>query len=250
MLFISASTNIGNMPKKFGIVIVMFQEFKMNCWICGNNANTGEHKTKASDLRALYSAVSQQKPLSLHPDQRRNQKVGSIKSSKFKFDSLICSYCNNARTARNDRAWEQLSKFLREKNPAFKEGDVISLQQVFPGAISESMLDVHLFFVKLFGCAIMEYRVPVDIRPFSEAILQQIPHPKVFMGFGSSLNMGTGMTNIETADLNGLIVYATWFYVVEPIAVNVIYSDPSEKREGLVHAWHPSTNTQCIYARF
>jgi len=222
----------------------------MKCWICGNKATTGEHKIKASDMRTLYSDVSQQKPLYFHTDQKRNQKVGSIKSNKFKFDSLICSDCNNARTARHDKAWEQLSKFLREKSPAINKGDVISLQAVFPRAVSESMLDVHLFFVKLFGCAIVEHKVPVDILPFSTAILQQIPHPKVFLAFGSSLNMGTGMTNIETGNLNGLCVYATWFYIVEPIAVNVIYSEHSEKREGLVHAWHPSTITKSIYTGF
>jgi hypothetical protein len=222
----------------------------MKCWICGNQATTGEHKTKASDLRALYSGVSQKKPLYLHTDQKRNQKIGSIKSNKFKFDSLICSYCNNARTARHDTAWEQLSKFFREKSPPIKKGDAISLQSIFPEAVSESMLDVHLYFVKLFGCAIIELEVPIDIRPFSEAILQKIPHPNVFLAFGSSLNMGTGMTNIETANLNSQCVYATWFYIVEPIAVNVIYSEPSEKREGLVHAWHPSTVLKCIYAGF
>ena len=33
---------------------------KMNCWICGNKATTGEHKTKASDLRALAPAEAPQ----------------------------------------------------------------------------------------------------------------------------------------------------------------------------------------------
>jgi len=222
----------------------------MECWICGNEATTGEHKTKASDLRALYGSVSQKKPLFLHTDQRRNQKVGSIKSNKFKFDALICSHCNNARTAPHDKAWGQLSKFLREKRPAIKKGDAISLHKIFPGAVSKSMLYVHLFFVKLFGCAIVEHGVPIDIDPFAEAILQQIPHPKVFLAFGSSLNMGTGLTNMETDNINGRCAYANWFYIVEPVAVNVIYSEPSEKREGLVHAWHPSTISKRINAGF
>ena len=222
----------------------------MKCWICGHEATTGEHKTKASDLHALYDGVSQKNPLFLNTDQRRNQKVGSIKSDKFKFDSLICPNCNNARTARHDKAWAQLSKFLRERKPAIKKGDAISLDKAFPGAVSKSMLDVHLFFVKLFGCAIVELGAPIDINPFAEAILQQIPHQKVFLAFGSSLNMGTGMTDIETANIDGRSVYATWFYIVEPVAANVIYAEPSEKREGLVHAWHPSTITKCIYAGF
>ena len=134
----------------------------MKCWICGNEASTGEHKTKASDLRALYDGVSQKNPLYLHTDQRKNQKVGSIKSEKFKFASLICPNCNNARTAPHDKAWEKLSKYLREKKPAIKKADPITLEKVFPGTVSTSMLNVHLFFVKLFGCAIAELKVPID----------------------------------------------------------------------------------------
>ena len=222
----------------------------MKCWICGNKATTGEHKTKASDLRALFNGVSQQNPLYLHTDQRRNQKVGSIKSDKFKFDSLICPYCNNARTAPHDKAWAQLSNFLRERKPAIKKGETIPLEKVFPTNLSKSMLDVHLFFVKLFGCAVLELEAPIEINPFAEAILQQKPHPKVFLAFGSSLKMGTGMTDIETANIDGRCVYTTWFYIVEPIAVNVIYAEHSEKRGGLVHSWHPSTIKKCIYAGF
>ncbi|WP_300465593.1 hypothetical protein [Desulfobacula sp.] len=138
----------------------------MKCWICGNEAKTGEHKIKASDLRALYNDVSQRNPLYLHTDQRRNQKVGSIKSGKFKFNSLICPNCNNARTAPHDNAWMKLSKFLRGRNTAMKKGDSIPLEIVFPDTLSKSMLDVHLFFVKLFGCAIVELKVPY---PFTGA---------------------------------------------------------------------------------
>ncbi len=222
----------------------------MKCWICGNEATTGEHKTKASDLRALYGSVSQKNPLFLHTDQRRNQKVGSVKANKFKFDALICSHCNNARTAPYDKAWEQLSKFLRDKKPTIKKDDVISLHKIFPGAVSKSMLFVHLFFVKLFGCAIVEHKVPIDISPFSEAILQKKSHPKVFISFGSSSNMGTGLTDIHADNIQGRCAYATWFYLVEPVAVNIIFAEPSENRKGLIPAWHPSTISKRIHAGF
>ena len=61
--------------------------------------------------------------------------------------------------------------------------------------------------------------------------------------------MGTGLTNIKTANIKGRCVYAIWFYyIVEPIAVNVIYAERFEKREGLVHAWHPSSISKRIFA--
>lgn len=211
----------------------------MKCWICGDEGTTREHKTKASDLRALFPIVTQKSPLFLHTDQKTNQKVGSIKADKFKFDALICANCNNSRTSSYDRAWECLSNFLRGRRPLIKKGDIISLHQVFPGSVTSSMLDVHIYFVKLFGCAIIEHREPIDIAPFAEAILQHKPHPNVYLSFWPDLEMGTGLSNMETDNVDGKCVYATWFYIVEPISVNVMYAAPNECRQGLIHAWHP-----------
>lgn len=87
----------------------------MKCWICGNDATAREHQLKASDLLALFPDVTQKRPIFLHTDQRRNQKIGIVKSDKLKFNMPICAQCNNVRTANHDRAWESLSKFLREK---------------------------------------------------------------------------------------------------------------------------------------
>jgi hypothetical protein len=42
----------------------------MKCWICGNDANSGEHLMKASDLQSLFGHVTQQAPLYFHTDQR------------------------------------------------------------------------------------------------------------------------------------------------------------------------------------
>jgi hypothetical protein len=221
----------------------------MKCWICGNEATTGEHKIKASDLRDLYGRVTPEQPLFLHTDQRRNQKVRSIKSKKLKFDLSLCPHCNNSLTAPYDNAWEQFSNFLREK-PSIAKGDSILLHEVFPRDTLRTMLYVHLFFVKLFGCVIVEGRIPIDIGPFTEAILQQRPHPRIFLGFGLSLKMGTGMTDIKSANINGQCVYATWFYTVEPVTVNIIYAEPGEKREGLVNAWHPSTTQRILMQDF
>ncbi len=38
----------------------------MNCWICGDHATTGEHRTKASDLKSEFGVVSQKRPIYLH----------------------------------------------------------------------------------------------------------------------------------------------------------------------------------------
>jgi hypothetical protein len=217
----------------------------MRCWICGEPADSGEHMIKASDLRALFANVTQKTPIYFHNSERRNQAVGGIKSDKLKYRSRVCSKCNNERTQPHDRAWEQLSGYLRSRQPPLQKGTRVRLNRVFPGTAKRSMLGVHLYFVKLFGCLIAEHSIPLDLSAFSSAILRDSPHPKVhlafWVGLGDPARKHVARSHVQTASLGGTIVYAGWFYSVHPVSVNVIYSEATEHRKGLVHAWHPTT---------
>lgn len=228
----------------------------MKCWICGDDAKTGEHLIKASDLRSVFGHVSQRNPVYFHAALRRNQPVGGIKSDALKSNALICARCNNERTQPYDVAWERLSAFIRDRKPPIRSGDRIPLQKVFPGAIHESMLRVHFFFVKLFGCAIIEHGVPIDIAPFSRAILYESPHPYVYIAITPYVDRaGTksvGYSDMETAQLNGRVAFAAWMYVLDGFSVRIMYAAPSERRRnGLLRAWHPLTVKKYIrVARF
>jgi hypothetical protein len=101
------------------------------------------------------------------------------------------------------------------------------------------MLHVHLYFVKLFGCAIQEFNVPIDLQPFQTAILQGVAHPKVRIAIGVNGSMVTGSSDLHLASLNGKAAFATWFYVTGKIAVNIMYAEPGERRQGLIGSWHP-----------
>ena len=224
----------------------------MNCWICGGDGTTGEHLAKASDLKAIFRKATQQKPIFFNTNSQRNIRVSSIKRSRhLKSSALICPYCNNVRTAPYDRAWEKLSTYLRGKKPAIRKGDIIKLGKIFPGAARKSMLDVHLFFVKLFGCAIIEYDISIDIAGFSNAIMNQESHPKVFLAFSPLpdfvIKNHVGRSNLELESIGGKCMYATWFYIVGSIVVNIIYAEPSEHRKGLIYAWHPSTVSKTLH---
>lgn len=214
----------------------------MKCWICGNPANSGEHRLKASDMRVLYKKVSQQRPLYLHTQERRNLRINSItRSSNLKFKAQLCHNCNTKLTAPYDRAWERLSKYLQNCS-GLKKGRVVKISNIFPGCIKQEMLNVHLYFVKLFGCAIKEFNIPLDIAPFQQAILNGEAHPKVKIAVGANGSMATGSSDLQLVrSFNGKSVFATWFYVVGNIAVNIMYAEPTEQRLGLVGAWHPST---------
>jgi hypothetical protein len=214
----------------------------MLCWICGADANTREHKGKASDLRSVFGTPTQAMPLYLHTDVRRNRPVGSLKSDALKFQNKICQDCNSARTQPHDRAWERCSTFVRSHLAASTGSQVIRCNRIFPYDTSSQMLNLHLYFVKLFGCHIVEADISIDIQPFAAAILRNVAHSRIYLGFvridDTPVSM-VGASDAVVAFLDGKAAFSTWLYEVAGFAVRVMYAIEGERRQGLVNSWHP-----------
>lgn len=106
------------------------------------------------------------------------------------------------------------------------------------------MRHVHLYFVKAFGCQIVESNIAIDIVAFSRAILQDRPHPNLYLAFGPTpKELGepviAGGSDVHVAMLGTKCAFATWFYEVGNLSVSVMYAIEGERRRGLTHAWHP-----------
>jgi hypothetical protein len=107
------------------------------------------------------------------------------------------------------------------------------------------MLYVHLYFAKLFGCHIAGNNIPLDISGFADAIKNGRPHPRVYLNFGCGRLFDgkplVGMTDmwITPPPDGGFSSFATWFYDLGFVGINVLYAEPGERRQGLVGAWHP-----------
>ena len=221
----------------------------MKCWVCGDEARTGEHTIKRSDLNAIFGHVCQNRPLYRHTAAQRNTTVKGLNVGLLKSGGLLCAPCNNQRTQAFDRAWERLSAALRAR-PALRPGGRIDLGSVFPGAVRKSMLNVHLYFVKLFGCLIAENSLPIDIHGFSQAILNASAHPNIHLAI-SPLTYGlpfasVGYSDLNTAQVNGRVTYATWLLTLDRFTVRIMYAEPTEHRKGLIDSWHPSTIKKCL----
>jgi hypothetical protein len=107
------------------------------------------------------------------------------------------------------------------------------------------MLNVHLFFVKLFGCHLVEVELPMDIGSFSNAILAQKAHPNVYLkfGFGPTLNgepiAGMSDVGLKLRPSDGTCLFGAWFYYINHVAIMVMYSVRERGFKGLENAWHP-----------
>ncbi len=218
----------------------------MECWICSSEGNTGEHLIKASDLKSHFKEISESHPVYHHTDAKKNVRIKSVKSNKLKSDALICAHCNNNLSQPYDKAWERLSGYLRNNWEKVLTQRIIPLKDIFPGEIEQSMLYIQLFFVKLFGCRIIEHEVPIEIKSFSRAFLGNEMHKNIFISFGQRRGKKNikiaGMTPINTVNFDNIPVFASWFYIIDELAVNIIYDTRKINKKLLRECWTPSNH--------
>lgn len=221
----------------------------MSCWICGAPADTGEHMIKVSDLRDLFGHTSLNKPLFRRVNNGPQEKVPGVRSEKLKFQTRLCACCNNARTQAHDKSWEALATYLRKHSPLVRPGDVVRVASAFNNGVRHGLLGVHLYFAKLTGCLALDGGVPLDTQPFAEAILQNRPHPHLYLSFLALTDPGIQrhafVTPVETITIGGNLSGAQWFYFAGRIGVHVTYAKALHNREQ-VHLWHPSDSEEAI----
>jgi hypothetical protein len=176
--------------------------------------------------------------------ERHNKPVKSLNAKILKAPNRICGECNTARTQRHDRAWEHMSDQLRGSRLVI--GRWVRANRIFRHATRRQMINVHLFFLKLFGCMLCEAKanghdVPIDIAPFSEAIMTGHPHPEVHLQFGKC-DATVGRSDLHCWKTEHGSVLAAWLYEVGSIAVSVLFAQAGqwEHRSDL---WHPKSQT-------
>jgi hypothetical protein len=215
-----------------------------HCWICGAPADSAEHMVKASDFRSVFGKVTQKAPAYRHSRHEPNVPVRGAQAENLKFAPSLCGFCNNTRTQPHDRAWQKLSESIRAARPPLVAGSRVPLQRIFPGSIRQSMLNVHLYFVKLLGCYAVEYKVPLPIVHFGLCIQNSLPHPSIRIIL---VHIASGSTryeiqvgHINAMNLGGKTVSASWFYIVGNLGVAISYNEAGHPRLTRDRGWHPN----------
>lgn len=219
-----------------------------NCWICGERAESREHRTKRSDLNSLFGVPSQKQPLFFHSNYEANRVVGSLDAAKLKWPTPICSYCNNTRTQPHDMAWTKLSEALRSRQPSISPGTIIRTNRIFSVDSNSAMLNVHLFFVKLFGCYLAEGGFTIPTAEFASAIMNDRACPLLYIKFACASAEEGRMASASDLCIareaeSGTARFAAWIYHVGRLKVLLMYAAPGEQCDGLIGSWHPKMGT-------
>jgi hypothetical protein len=223
---------------------------KPTCWICGSAGPLSkEHRVKRTDLQDLFGKVSAEHPLYFHNNDRRNQRIISLKNDRLKSGGQICISCNSARTQPHDDAWTKLSRALRRRLPYMEAGQRFSGTRVFAPDTRRQMLYAHLYFVKLFGCHIADLGIAIDLAPFRRAIVDGEAHPRLYLTFGFGLLDGgqphVGSSDIEVVNRksDGAVLAATWFQGLDRLSVRVTFAEAPHRLKSLKDSWHPKLGT-------
>jgi hypothetical protein len=210
---------------------------------------TREHRTKRSDLKAVFGEPTQLRPLFLQDADRKNLRIGSLNADILKTNAGLCGPCNNARTQPHDRSWQALSAALRARLPSIGAGGSLRGTTIFRYDTARHMLNVHLYFLKLFGCQLVDQGVEFDIARFGRSIVDGTAHPNVYLRFGLGARTGgapmTGISHMRVAidPSDDSVACAAWFYCVAPFAVLVMFAIDGEPWPGLKDSWHPRHGT-------
>jgi hypothetical protein len=213
------------------------------CWICNADASSSEHRAKASDVRQVFGEVSEKSPLFTTNDYGKPQVVKSISAARFKFNKPICARCNNQRTQPHDRAWEKLSRYIDSGHKQGKWLKIIRLDDLteYP---SEFMLDIHLYFTKLFGCQINDSEAPIPLTEFAKAIVLGQQNKKMSLSFSETEPFDSPhihLSQIQAVLVDGIVDRAICIYAINRILVSMFYAQHGGFPRGEKEAWKPST---------
>jgi hypothetical protein len=216
------------------------------CWICGDPATTGEHKTKQSDLRAVLGTPTPGNPFYYHDGAAKNRQVRSYRADFLKSPSRLCAPCNNRRTQPYDHAWERLSDWLRNRQPPLKVGDVIRADRIWAQSATKQMRHVQLYFAKLTGCHLVEAGINFDRMSLAQSILTGKGNPYIYLKFRLSRTAAlVGMPDLlsDVPPAGDPCGVAAWMYALGSLAIEVQYVNTGGRQIALPDAWHPASGS-------
>lgn len=129
----------------------------MKCWLCGDDATTGEHKIKQTVIKKLMFENSKiNSSVKIFAQDSKDHKIlQSSKSDHIKYKKNLCSYCNNTFTQPFDLSYDIFFNYLIENEKKISLENRISLKKIQSEYHNEfNQQNLFKYFVKSFCCMI------------------------------------------------------------------------------------------------
>ena len=139
----------------------------MNCWICGELANTGEHKIKKSLLNDIFKKNFDIKSLQ-HFKNGKFTTLQGANSKKIQYLNSLCTICNNHKTQVFDFAFDKFFKYIKNNHKTIFKTKMIDFSVIYGNNYNLESINLFKYFVKIFGCDLRDnnLKVPIDSVDF------------------------------------------------------------------------------------
>lgn len=142
---------------------------QLRCWICGDVANSSEHRLKKSDLIRAYGRGPYRGDDELLHFREGGTKEPTViqgaNACSLKYSHNLCHRCNTTTTQPFDRAYDSLMEWLSAHGSQVLQRRFINFAQVYGDQFEGPQRNLFKYFAKSFGCRLVEagYKVPEDI---------------------------------------------------------------------------------------
>jgi hypothetical protein len=174
------------------------------CWICGNNADSQEHKFKASDLRRLYGKNYANRDMHYHLDEEET-KIESFKSKELLFPKVICTLCNGTRTQPHDEAYDKFVKYVEGNFEILLQSQLIDLENIYGKNWITEKANLLRYVAKHAGCKIVTGDKIYDLADLSNFILGESNTKELKVHFVLNEGMYQFIKQVNTTDNYGHI---------------------------------------------
>jgi hypothetical protein len=137
------------------------------CWICGNPADSREHKFKKSDVaHSSKTWAPADQPYFIRDGNWR--RIQGPDSQLVKFErKVICQHCNTTCTQPFDRAYERFATWVNQRGASLMADDRIDFEQIYGAQFQGGVLNLVKYFAKHLGCRLAAdgYTIPPSLPP-------------------------------------------------------------------------------------
>jgi hypothetical protein len=128
--------------------------------------------------------------------------------------------------------------------------DNFDLGSVWTGNYSAQAKKAHLYLAKIFADRLAEHHVPIDVQQFSDAILNDQPHPYLRVRFSRHNGKKYASSGLFDALHNSITdecVCLSYLVTVSPLCIQIIWVH--QDHELTAQGWHPDTSERRILLR-
>lgn len=191
------------------------------CWICGDIADSKEHKFKASDIKRALGKKFE----AFLFNGEKVQEFNSYKDDIIQFPKVICIDCNNNKTRKHDNAYDEFVVYAYKNQQKILRERIIDFQDIYGDELwLEKKIDLFRYYSKHAGCKVASSKLEFDLSKLSNFILgkdvcedfilkfelkQAI---EIFINFSNKMDKYTHLYNSETITyrVGESIIFGGW----------------------------------------